>query len=68
MVKIAKKKKYSNWFQPVEQIKPNFSTRSEKYPTKLTYTPVSFRKTRYKKSPIPYLIQILNDQYAKKKK
>ena len=40
-----KNKKYLNW--PAESKKPNFSTRSEKYTAKLTYTPVPFRiKTR----------------------
>ena len=53
--------------KPEKSQTPNISTRSRKYATKLKYTPVPFRKTRYEKSPIPYLTQLLNDHYNKKR-
>ena len=65
--RAEKHKKYSKWFKPEKSQTPNISTRSKKYATKLKYTPVPFRKTRYEKSPIPYLTQLLNDHYNKKR-
>ena len=66
--RAEKHKKYSNWFKPEKSQTPNFITRREKYSTKLKYTPVPFRKARYEKSPIPYLTQLLNNHYTKKRK
>ena len=38
-----------------ENFQTNFTTRSEKILAKFKYTPVPFRKMRYKRSPIPFL-------------
>ena len=65
--KCEKHKKYLNWFNPAIT-KPNCVTRKEKPETKYKYTPVPFRKERFRRSPIPFLTQILNDHYSKKKK
>ena len=63
--RAEKHKKYSKWFNPMKIAKP--STRSDKVSAKLEYTPVPFRKIRYKKSPIPYLTQLLNEHHTKKR-
>ena len=63
--KAEKHAKFSKWFCPDKRL-PDVNTRNNKI--KLKYKPVPFKKVRYKKSPIPYITQILNDYYSKKKK
>ena len=68
-VKFAKKSslhlKFQNWFSfSPEVIDEPAQTRSD-LPL-LKYKPVKTRTDRYKKSPIPYLTDILNIQDVKK--
>ena len=63
--KAEKHVKFSKWFFPDTRI-PEVNTRNNNI--KLKYKPVPFKKVRYKKSPIPYITQILNEYYSKKKK
>jgi hypothetical protein len=64
--KSEKHEKFKNWFKPTdERPQPLPNTRSEK--TELKYKPVTVRTERYKESPLPYLTDILNNYYSKKK-
>ena len=59
--------KYSNWFNPAEEIiPPTMSTRSDKAMLQTKYTPVPFRTDRYGNSPIPFLTEALNNHYSEK--
>ena len=62
--KAEKHVKFSKWFFP-DKRSLDVNTRNSK--TKPKYTPVPSRKVRYKKSPIPYLTDILNECYFMKK-
>ena len=67
-LRLEKNEKYLNWFQPAEEyIPPTMNTRSDKTVHQLKYTPVPFRTDRFQKSPIPFLTEILNDHYARKR-
>ena len=59
--KALKSEKFNHWFTINESIEPNIKTRS--YGTKPKFKPVTFRKKRYKYSPLPYLTDLLNQQY-----
>ena len=58
--KALKSEKFKQWFNNEETVEPNIKTRNFKPKPKLK--PVQFRTTRYKKSPLPYLTQLLNTQ------
>ena len=62
--KAEKHVKFSNWFFPAIR-SSHVNTRNNKIKPK--YTPVPSRKERYKKSPIPYITQILNEYHLNKK-
>ena len=67
-LKLEKHEKYSNWFHPAEEfIPPNMNTRSDKTLHHLKYNPVPFRTDPFKKSPFPFVTEILNEHYARKK-
>ena len=66
--RAEKNPKYSNWFQPAEEIvPPNIDTRSDKTVIQTKYTPVPFRTDRFSKSPLPFLTELLNNHYVGKK-
>ena len=54
--KAIQSEKYSNWFIPNEDV---VNTRSDKN----ALIPVKTRTVRYKKSPLPYLTKLLNDNW-----
>ena len=58
--KALKSEKFNHWFTNKESKEPNIKTRS--YETKLKLKPVTFRKMKYKNSPLPYLTDLLNQQ------
>ena len=58
--KALKSEKFNHWFTNEESKEPNIKTRS--YETKLKLKPVTFRKKKYKNSPLPYLTDLLNQQ------
>ena len=58
--KALKSEKFNHWFTNKEDKEPNIKTRS--YGTKLKLKPVTFRKMKYKNSPLPYLTDLLNQQ------
>ena len=58
--KALKSEKFNHWFTNKEGKEPNIKTRS--YGTKLKLKPVTFRKMKYKNSPLPYLTDLLNQQ------
>jgi hypothetical protein len=65
-LKCEKNLKYKNWFALSEENNvPAPNTRSDKALTK--YKPVPSRTDRYMDSPIPYLTNVLNTHYGKKK-
>ena len=66
--KAEKHPKYQNWFCPAEEVvPPSVTTRSDKTIIQTKYRPVPTRTDRYKGSPLPFLTDILNEYYVKKK-
>ena len=67
-LKCEKNLKYRNWFAVTESNEiPVPNTRSDKANSITKYKPVPTRTDRYMDSPIPYLTNILNNHYLKKK-
>ena len=58
--KALKSEKFKNWFCEEEKREPYVKTRYNR--KKLRLKPVTWRKARYKKSPLPYLTELLNKQ------
>ena len=58
--KALKSTKFKNWFCEEENREPYVKTRNNRQKQKLK--PVTWRKVLYKKSPLPYLTEILNEQ------
>ena len=59
---------YKCWFQKTKPIQPQLiKTRSKTQENLLKSTPVPTRTDRYKKSPIPYLTELLNVHYSNRK-
>ena len=58
--KALKSAKFKNWFCEEEKREPYVKTRNNR--KKLRLKPVTWRKARYKKSPLPYLTELLNRQ------
>ena len=57
--------KYSHWFNPAEVVAPpNIFTRNGNTVVQTKYTPVPYRTDRYRDSPIPFLTELLNMDYA----
>ena len=56
----VKHSKYKHWFSEVIHESKYFSTRASDKMNKPKFTPVPTRTDRYKKSPIPYLTELLN--------
>ena len=67
-LKCEKSQKYNNWFalSEVNEI-PVPNTRSDKTSNLTKYKPVPSRTDRYMDSPIPYLTNVLNKHYSRKK-
>ena len=65
--KCEKNMKYSKWFKLSENSTPmNIQTRGNKSQN-TKYAPVPARTERYKKSPLPFMTELLNEYYASKK-
>ena len=66
--KSEKHEKFQHWFELAEE-KPDPlpNTRSDKTSLQTKYKPVTVRTDRYKDSPLPYLTELLNSHYIKKK-
>ena len=67
-LRCEKSQKYTNWFalSEVSEI-PMPNTRSDKANHITKYKPVPTRTDRFMESPIPYLTDVLNTHYSKKK-
>ena len=66
--KSEKHDKFQHWFKLAEErSEPLPDTRSDKTYLQTKYTPVSVRTDRYRDSPLPYLTELLNNHYTKKK-
>ena len=66
--KSEKHSRFGNWFEPaVANPQPVPNTRSDKTSLQLKYKPVTVRTERYRDSPLPYLTDLLNTHYSKKK-
>ena len=63
--KALKSNKFENWFSIDTEKEPAIKTRNQK-PRPLL-KPVTCRNKRYKKSPIPYLTDLLNSEFEKQK-
>ena len=61
--KALKSDKFKEWFSIDEESEPVIKTRNSKPKPKLK--PVTCRKKKYKKSPIPYLTDLLNDDFER---
>ena len=61
--KAAKSEKYQNWFNETENVENNCSmtTRRKKNKTVPLFRAIPTRTSRYKKSPLPYLTEMLNE-------
>ena len=58
--KAEKHSRFRNWFSEVQYEAKSFSTRASEKSVKPKFMPVPARTDRYKKSPIPYLTELLN--------
>ena len=58
--KALKSEKFKQWFAMEDSTEPNIRTRGYKPNPELK--PVTFKRMRYKNSPIPYLTELLNRQ------
>ena len=58
--KAIKSEKFKQWFAMEDSTEPNIRTRGYKPNPELK--PVTFKRMRYKNSPIPYLTELLNRQ------
>ena len=58
--KALNSEKFKQWFAKEESTEPNIRTRG--YKPKPELKPVTFKRIRYKNSPIPYLTELLNRQ------
>ena len=58
--KAEKHSRFRNWFNEVKHEAKSFSTRASEKLVKPKFMPVPARTDRYKKSPIPYLTELLN--------
>ena len=61
--KALKSEKYKKWFEIDTESEPVIKTRNYKPKPKLK--PVTCRNKKYRKSPIPYLTNILNSDFKK---
>ena len=61
--KAAKSEKFQNWFNQTENVETNCSmtTRRNKNKTLPLFRAIPTRTSRYKKSPLPYLTEILTE-------
>ena len=67
-LKCERNLKYQDWFMVSEVSDiPLPNTRSDKSKYETKYKPVPTRTDRYRDSPIPYLTDLLNNHYSKKK-
>ena len=67
-LKCEKNLKHQNWFSVSDADEvPLPNTRSDKSTRQTKYKPVPTRTDRYDRSPIPYLTNVLNEHYSKKK-
>ena len=66
--KALKSEKYSKWFCYNEESEPMVNTRYAETKTVTTLKPVTTRTRRYLRSPIPYLTNILNQDFDQKSK
>ena len=58
--KAQKSEKFNQWFRLEDTSEPNIRTRNFK--PKPKFKPVTCIKCRFRKSPIPYLTELLNEQ------
>ena len=66
--RLEKHPKYSTWFHPSDELlPPTIKNRSDKTLAQTKYTPVPYRTDRFKKSPLPFLTELLNTHHARKK-
>ena len=63
--KASKNLKYQEWFCIAKDKQTPVNTRGTRKKLKLKYLPVETRTERYKKSPLPYLTEILNNESRK---
>ena len=65
--KAAKSDRFQNWFNQIEykDNKCSISTRSKKNTKSPLYHTIPTRTRRYKKSPLPYLTEMLNQMNTK---
>ena len=67
-LKCEKNQRYNNWFALSEEnTTPLPNTRSDKTSNITKYKPVPTRTDRYLDSPLPYLTNVLNTHYGRKK-
>ena len=64
--RALKSEKFSQWFCYNEEPKPNVNTRYAETKIVQKLKPVKTRTRRYRRSPIPYLTKLLNDDFEKK--
>ena len=63
--KNLKSDEFQKWFSVNEQSEPLIKTRHGKTKQKLMLKPVTCRENKYKKSPFPYLTELLKKDYEK---
>ena len=64
--KALKSEKYSAWFCYSEKYTPKVNTRYSKTKTVTKLKPVTIRTKRYRRSPLPYLTNLLNQHFEEK--
>ena len=64
--RALKSEKFSEWFCYNDEPKPNVNTRYAENKVVQKLKPVKTRTRRYRRSPIPYLTKLLNDDFEQK--
>ena len=63
--KIVKQSKYQKWFCKIDNDENCRRTRRKNWEINSKYHPVKFRTERFRKSPLVYLSELLNDMDCK---
>ena len=66
--KCIKHPNYQHWFCQNTEDTHNLNTMNNSTKIKAKFTPVDTRSDRYQNSPLPYLTEILNKQWARRNK
>ena len=64
--RALRSEKFSKWFSYIDENKPKINTRHAKSKPSYKLKPVTTKTKRYKRSPIPYITNLLNTEFELK--